>query len=332
MQKLNYAKGIRRILIVYWFLLFYIIAALVWWFIALNHQNEVLAGLKLQGLDANNISYSAQKQKIEAEQHRRTSQYIGEGATFLLLTLAGAGFVFKAVRKELEVSRQQQNFMIAITHELKTPIAIANLNLETLQKRSLSADQQSTLITNTIQETTRLNDLCNNLLLAGQFEAGGYKIIKEETDLSELADSLTSTYIRRFPQREIRKEIQEGVYLQGDKMLLQMAINNLLDNAIKYSPKEKAVTLKLSQSNGNTMLAVEDEGTGIADIEKEKVFYKFYRIGNQYTREAKGTGLGLFLTKRIAAQHSANVTIRDNIPSGSIFEIHFHSSADKNNG
>ncbi|MFX9696122.1 histidine kinase dimerization/phospho-acceptor domain-containing protein, partial [Acinetobacter baumannii] len=82
---------------------------------------------------------------------------VGEGVTFLALIIIGAVFVFRATRRQLKLSQQQQNFMMAVTHELKTPIAITQLNLETLQKRKLEEDKQQKLISNTLQEARRLN-------------------------------------------------------------------------------------------------------------------------------------------------------------------------------
>ena len=120
-------------------------------------------------------NYQARFNKIKSLEKRKTAQYLGEGVTFFLLIIAGAIFVFRAVRRELRISRQQQNFMIAITHELKTPISVAKLNLETMQKRKLDETQQQRLIQTTLEETNRLNALCNNMLLSSQMEAGGYR-------------------------------------------------------------------------------------------------------------------------------------------------------------
>ena len=324
-------RGIRTLFILYWFLLAYIIAALIWWFIALNNQNNIIALLKLEQVNTRG-NIQAESNKILNEKSRRTAQYIGEGVTFLLLTLAGALFVFRAVRRELKLSRQQQNFMMAITHELRTPITISKLNLETLQKRHLAEDVQKKLIANTLQEANRLNDLSNNLLLAGQFEAGGYNVAREELNLSDLVQHSVNDYQSRFPLRIIHSECEKDIYLVGDKLLLQMAINNLIDNALKYSPEDKPVEVRLSGKKGKISLAIKDEGKGIPKPEKQKVFNKFYRLGNEHTKGAKGTGLGLFLTHKIAAQHKGTITISDNLPKGSVFIVDLPEYKKESNG
>jgi signal transduction histidine kinase len=315
------SKRIRYIFVIYWILLAYICAALIWWFIALNFQNRQMAIYKKLDLHKKEAGYDYKLKEIEATEKRKTTQYIGEGSIFFLLIVAGAIFIYRAVRNQLKAGLQQQNFMMAITHELKTPIAVTKLNLETLQKRKLEESQQQKLIQNTIQEANRLNSLCNNLLLASQIEAGGYAITREEIDISTLSQDAVNDFCIRFPQRNIKAEIPPSLFVKGDHLLLQMAINNLIDNAIKYSPKELEITILLFLHKNHIHLQVIDRGKGIDDAEKKKVFEKFYRLGNTATRGAKGTGLGLYLTKKIVQQHEGNIFITDNSPTGSIFTI-----------
>ena len=213
--------------------------------------------------------------------------------------------------------------MMAITHELKTPIAVTKLNLETLQKRKLEENQQQRLIQNTLQEANRLNDLCNNMLLFSQIEEGGYKIIKEQINLSQLVNDCINEFNIRFPKRQYTAAVEAGLVIQGDLLLIQMAINNLIDNATKYTPKDLPVAIVLFKGDANTILQIKDEGKGIVHEEKKKVFDKFYRVGNTATREAKGTGLGLYLTKKIVQHHRATIFVTDNTPVGSIFTINF---------
>ncbi len=316
-------KKLRSIFILYWFLLLYIIVALVWWFIALSKQNHLMADFEINELKKDHPDYTSQVEKILDKEKRKTAQYIGEGAVFFLLIGAGAFVIFRAVRKQFRQGQQQQQLMMAITHELKTPIAVTKLNLETLQKRKLDESQQQRLIQNTIQEANRLNDLCNNILLSSQIEAGGYSITEEEINFSELIQNCADDFITRFPKRNIHTNIAEGILLQGDNLMLQMAINNLIDNALKYSPKDATVNISLTAQGNEILLSVADEGKGIEAAEKKKIFDKYYRIGNKATKEAKGTGLGLYLTKKIIQQHKATIYLKDNSPSGSIFVITF---------
>jgi K+-sensing histidine kinase KdpD len=320
---INKPRRIRFIFIIQWVLLVYILAALIWWFIALNKQNRQMAVYEMEVIkkdDPTNIKALANIIEIEK---RKTAQYMGEGFVFFLFIITGAVFIYRAVNKQLKTSLQQQSFMMAITHELKTPIAIAKLNLETLQKRKLEDKQQQRLIQNTLQETNRLNALCNNMLLATQMDDGGYVVTKEKINFSDLVNQCVNENIIRFPQRQYRQSFPQNIFIEGDSMLLQMAVNNLLDNANKYSAKDAAITIVVSDINNKIILQVKDEGKGIADEDKKKIFDKFYRAGNVATKAAKGTGLGLYLTKKIAIQHKAVIFVTDNVKTGSIFTIEF---------
>lgn len=323
------SKKFRSIFILYWFLLAYILAALIWWFVALNRQNHQMAEYEMEQLQKTDTDYQANFDRITSLEKRKTAQYIGEGVTFFLLIVAGAVFVFRAVRRELRISEQQQNFMIAITHELKTPISVAKLNLETMQKRKLDEQQQQRLIQTTLEETNRLNALCNNMLLSSQMDAGGYPFTNEETNISELIGKCVQDFITRYPQQKIEAAIAPDIFINGDRLLLQMLANNLIDNAIKYGNKEVPVTVVLSEENNKIIFQVKDQGKGIAAEERNKIFNKFYRVGNAATKLAKGTGLGLYLTKKIAKQHNANISVTDNSPSGAIFTVTLNSSSEK---
>lgn len=313
------------ITLVYWVLLVYIIAALVWWFISLNQQNERMASLLVNELQHDDAAYMVKADKILDGRQRKTMQYLGEGVTFLALIMVGAVFVYRATRRQIKLSQQQQNFMMAVTHELKTPIAITQLNLETLQKHKLDEPQRQKLITNTLQEANRLNTLCNNILLASQLDAGAYKISMSELDMSTLVRSIVNEYTDRFPNRNIVHQIGPEIDLVGEQLLLQMLINNLLDNALKYTPKDKLITVTLISNHKKVLLSVTDQGPGIPKEERAKIFEKFYRIGNENTRTAKGSGLGLFLCKKIAEDHDADIKVCDNQPHGSIFTVEFKS-------
>jgi len=322
-------KRFRFITVVYWLLLLYIVAALVWWFMSLEKQNQNLTELRLSELNSQKVTLDPKKFveenfKIENDSKRNTEKYIAEGVTFLILIFVGAFFVYRSVRKQFRVQLQQQNFMMAITHELKTPISVAMLNLETLQKYQLDAEKQKKLIRMTLQETSRLDTLINNILVSSQLEGGGYVFSKEELDFSSLFKDCIRDAKTRYPERIFIEDIEPEIEIAGDPLLLQLLISNLIENAVKYSPKEKPIVCKLNRSGKDVVMNIIDEGIGIADSEKTKIFEKFYRTGNESTRKTQGTGLGLYLCRKIAGDHNADFSVTNNIPSGSNFAIHFH--------
>jgi two-component system, OmpR family, sensor histidine kinase CiaH len=316
-------RRLQLITVVYWILLLYIIAALVWWFIALNQQNTAMTELRLNEQVKTDPLYNQKITEINNAYKRKHAQYIGEGVTFFALIVLGAVFVYRATRRHLRLSRQQQNFMMTVTHELKTPIAIARLNLETLQRRQLAEEQQKKLINNTLHEADRLNLLCNNILIASQLDTGGYKSSKADVDLSDMAEHVILDFSNRFSEREFESHIENGIYLFGEELLLQMLMNNLVENAIKYSPKDTPVIVSLAKKNGHVIFSVQDYGSGIAEEEQQKIFEKFYRVGSESTRTTKGTGLGLYLCKMIAANHRGGITVQSALGKGAIFSVNF---------
>lgn len=320
-------KKLQWATIVYWVLLVYIIAALLWWALSLLHQNEDIYQLKKNHLatilPVNSAAYQQQLQEIEDERKTNISKYIGEGTTFLLLIIVGAAYIYRSVRRQFRLQRQQQNFVMAVTHELKTPISVSRLNLETLLKYNLEEEKKSKLLHMTLQETLRLDTLINNILLSSQLEGNSYRVSREDLNLSDLTTDVVHQFVNRYPDRKLETGIQDEVELAGDPLLLKLLVSNLLENANKYSPREKPIALTLSQHNGNINLEVNDEGEGIPDKEKKKVFEKFYRIGSEQTRKTQGTGLGLYLCKKIVADHNGTIQLKDNQPQGSKFIVQF---------
>ena len=307
--------------IIYWLFLTYMVAAFIWWYVALVKQNDLLTATKIETLTARGVIDQKQIASIEAFATRKTKQYIGEGLTFLLLFLLGAIYVYRSLLKQLKYSTLQQNFMMAVTHELKTPIAVTQLNLETIVKRDLQPAQQQHLIQNTLKETKRLDALCNNILLASQFETGQYQNSKQVVDLSVITVQCIQSFEERYSNRNCIPSIDTSIQLQGEPLLLQLMINNLLDNANKYAAPETAIYIDLHAVGTDIELIVKDQGIGIVPEERSKVFDKFYRVGAEQTRTTKGTGLGLYLCKKIVKFHGGNIFVKPNQPKGSIFVV-----------
>jgi signal transduction histidine kinase len=310
----------------YILILVYIIAALVFWEINLQKQSgriyaqEVIT-LRNQVDSARlpNI-YNHEMEMLNQKLKSRTMQYVGEGATFLIVILIGAAVVYGSFARRMMVSKQQNNFMLAVTHELKSPVAAIKLNLQTLEKHQLNEEKRKLLIDRCISESNRLNDLCNNMLFTSQIEGRQYKPAMETFSLSVLAEDMVADIAMRYSRR-FQEEIDAGCKVVGDAPMLRIAISNLLENAIKYTPATQPIIITLTHKPPMVELSIADEGPGIPDSEKKKIFDKFYRIGNEDTRQTKGTGLGLYLSSKIVEQHKGRITVTDNTPSGSIFHI-----------
>ena len=257
-------------------------------------------------------------------QPMRTGMILGEGFMFLAIILGGAMLFHKSLNKERKLVEQKKNFLLSVTHELKSPLASIKLYLETIQKRSLSKEQVTDFVGKCLLDVDRLNDMVENMLLAAKIENQSYTFPKQQFDLSMLVDNIVNRLqINKcdLTQQLINAEIESKIEVTGDKFALTAVVTNLLENAIKYSGPCETVEVKLYTKAGRVHLEVADQGIGIADEEKSRIFDRFYRVGSEETRNTKGTGLGLYIVKQVLDKHEAIINVRDNRPAGSVFEV-----------
>ena len=316
-------NNLKLVSLIYWVFLTYMIAAFIWWYVSLEKQNNEIAAIKFQSIQINDPSLKAKTHAIQDFQLRKTKQFIGEGLTILVLFLLGAIYVYRSLKKQLRYADQQQNFMMAVTHELKTPIAISHLNIETLLKRDLDSSQQLKLLEATLKETKRLDSLSTNILLTAQLDMGQYEANKQLVNVSELVRQNIKSFQERYPSRICNTMVEDAMEIQGEPLLIQLLINNLIDNANKYAPVTEPIYIHLQSHQNMIQLIVKDQGPGIAAADKNKVFEKFFRVGAETTRTTKGSGLGLYLCKRITEFHNATIQLTTNTPTGSIFTVTF---------
>jgi K+-sensing histidine kinase KdpD len=281
---------------------------------------------KLIELSVSDVS-ELQKQvdELHHKKQMKVMMVVGEGTVFLLLLLYGIYKVQQAHRKEFELNNQQKNFFLSITHELKTPIAATKLQLQTLQKHKLDESKQSELIANALKETERLNSLIDNVLLAATLESGEFVFRKQKENISEFLVNIIERYYKNhLDKNEIRLFAGKEIYMEVDTTAFPSIITNLVDNALKYSFEQKDIVVSLEQKNGKIILSVSDQGVGVSAAEAKKIFSRFYRAGNEETRSAKGTGLGLYITKYLVKCHDGEITVKPNQPRGSKFEVQFN--------
>jgi signal transduction histidine kinase len=246
---------------------------------------------------------------------------IAEGLFFTLCLIWGLWVIRRSAFKEVGLARQRRNFLLSITHELKSPIAGMRLVLETLGKRELSKEQRTPLISNGLKDADRLQNLVESLLLAARLEDNWHPL-HEPLDLRKLVQDAADSLRIRFPEAQFDIRIPDGFPpVQADRMGLCSIVQNLLENALKYSPEGAPVAVTAEQANGRFLFRVADHGQGIPDDEKQSVFEKFYRMGNEETRHSTGTGLGLYIVKHVLKAHKGQVKVLNNQPKGTVFEV-----------
>jgi signal transduction histidine kinase len=306
----------------------YVLLQFTWWEILLVKQNDKIITEKQKLIELSTPDESrliSEIKELHEKKKMQTLMIVGEGTVFLLLLLFGVYKVKQAHDKENYLNRQQKNFFLSITHELKTPIAATKLQLQTLQKQKLDPEIRQQLITNALLETDRLNTLIDNVLFASRLESNEFLFKREKQNLSDFISLVLNRYYKNEIEKgEIKMMIEPQIQYELDVNALPSVITNLLGNALKYSNAEKEITVSLKKFEKYIALEVSDKGLGIAEQERKKIFDKFYRSGNEETRRSKGTGLGLYIVDYILKKHNASIRVKDNTPQGSIFEITFY--------
>jgi signal transduction histidine kinase len=317
----------RPILFLY-LLAIYILVQFSWWAYLLIDLNSEVFEHRIENVRLKSASKESQEKEIgylENKISQRRWMVIGEGSVFLILLIWASFHSIKAFKKEVDLARQQKNFLLSITHEFKSPLASIKLYLQTILRHDLERDKEESFINNAIYDTERLNNLVENALLANLMDHKGYTFNREDINLSAFVRLIVQKFQSIPSHEKIEVHIEDDIHIVGDKNALHLLLSNLLENAWKYSPDEKLISVELTKTKDGIRLCVADNGVGISDEYKTKIFQKFFRIGNEETRRSKGTGLGLFIVKHIAEGHQGKIIVLDNKPKGAVICVEFKS-------
>lgn len=309
----------------------YIASSFIWWSYLL-HKNNVAnfndvvererTQFAINGGLLSRFEQSSVYTKLHADFRRTELMLYGEGVVFIGLISLGFWRIRKTFREEIAMTRQQNNFLLSITHELKSPLASLKLSMQTIQKRQLDAEHIKSMADMSMDDIERLELLVENILLASKIESANFSLNRELMDLSTITNTIFDKIILKHNgQRKFLTEIEKDIYIYGDRFSFSSVIYNLIENAIKYSAADAEITVALTGDEKNAYLSVKDTGIGIPGSEKSRIFERFYRIGTEETRKTKGTGLGLFIVKHVVEMHKGSIQVKNNSPKGSIFEV-----------
>lgn len=234
------------------------------------------------------------------------------GVIFFFLIIAGLSVNTVFLVREIRRNEQQDSFLNAVTHELKTPIASIRLYLETLQSRQLDEPQRREFYRIMLCDTDRLLGTVEQVLKAGEVRQRSDRKNWQEVDFSELVrNTLELTRLRHHLRPEelrLGTAPQEGILIAGNPEEIGTVILNLFDNAIKYSGENKDIVVDVRTPDIDTvLLCVQDRGIGIPHGELKRIFNRFYRAANPVAGQVKGTGLGLFIVRSVARRHGGDV-------------------------
>ena len=299
----------------------YMLLALVWWTILLHTKNKEVYEAQVENLKITQHNTPETYEFLTKNYKRQANMILGEGMVFGVSLLIGIWLIQRSFARELETKEKQNNFLLSVTHELKSPLTTINLSLETLKKRKLEHEMVREVSESALGESHRLERLINDLLLASKLDQK-YQFNKEKIDLSALVEETVDRYKDRSEHIVINDAIVSDLSISGDGKAIEKIVTNLIENAIKYGESSPIhVSLSSDVQSGMAVLKVCDEGPGVPLKERNNIFQKFYRIGSEQTRKTKGTGLGLYIVDRITEGHGGSVSFHENQPKGAIFEV-----------
>jgi signal transduction histidine kinase len=244
---------------------------------------------------------------------------LGIGVMVLFL-IAGTYFIARAIRREIEVSRLQSDFVSAVSHEFRSPLtSIRHLSEILALGRAPSEERRQMYYETLVKESQRLQRLVEALLNFGRMEAGGRQYQFEEMDASTLVERVVAEF---GPMRRIEwVGSGEVCRIDADPEAMSVALRNLVDNALKYSPEDKPVWIEWSSENQFVAIRVRDQGAGIAQEEMKKIFQKFVRGSAAAAGNVKGTGVGLAMARHIVAAHGGQIQVASRAGEGSTFTM-----------
>lgn len=265
------------------------------------------------GLPFSGYALAANRQRWEsatARYQRRVVMVVTEGIFFWVGMAAVVVLLWRTLRQESLLEQQRQNFISAVTHELKTPVAGIRLALETVLSGRAEGLLQKQFLRNALADAERLQNLVEKVLELTRFASGVHRLNVRLADLSELVEEELDAAQGRAEARGILvvRDITPGVRVPHDSEGIAIILSNLLENAFKYaSALEPRVEVKLWVEEGQAILEVADNGIGMSKEEIPKIFAAFYRGGDEVARRTPGTGIGLFVANEIAKAHGGKL-------------------------
>ena len=247
-----------------------------------------------------------------------------EGCFLMLLILSGVYVIFVYWNKQNRLNQMQSNFVASVSHELKSPLASIQLYLETLKYQDVSKDDSKDFIETMLSDTARLSGLIENILQSSKADPKSMELQTQKIDLGQFLSEVVNDHKRQFEEKkcEVKLQLEASPVLILDKKALQMVFNNLIGNALRYSPAGSSLKIHLHRTGRFWDIDFMDKGIGFEKKDMKKVFKKFYRVQNKDTQNIEGAGLGLFISHEIVKNHKGRLKVMSpGRGQGSVFTV-----------
>ena len=234
-----------------------------------------------------------------------------EGGVLMLVILAGVYVIFVYWNKQSRLYQLQSNFVSSVSHELKSPLASIQLYLETLKYQKVSSEEAQDFVETMLSDTERLSDLIDNILESSKSDPKSMQLQFSSVDIVSFLQETIAHHQKLFEDKQcvIQLKFNDYVKVSIDGRAMRMVFNNLIANALRYSPAGTVLTIEVRRDQKFCIIDFIDQGFGFDKKELKKVFKKFYRVQNQETQNIEGAGLGLYISRQIIKNHKGKINV-----------------------
>jgi signal transduction histidine kinase len=274
----------------------------------------------------NNLAIKEFAQEIRPDLFTAEIQWLilFEGCFLMLLILAGVYVIFVYWNKQSRLNQMQSNFVASVSHELKSPLASIQLYLETLKYQDISKEEEKDFVETMLSDTQRLSELIDNILQSSKADPKSMALQFQPVNLGAFLGEVIKGHKRQLEEKKclVDLKMEDSPVMNLDQKALRMVFNNLISNAIRYSPVASSLNIHLHKNAKYWAVDFKDHGFGFEKKDIKKVFRKFYRVQNEDTQNIEGAGLGLFISSEIIKNHKGRLKVSSpGRGRGSVFSV-----------
>jgi two-component system phosphate regulon sensor histidine kinase PhoR len=238
-----------------------------------------------------------------------------------ILALAFGGLAFSRMRATRRLGELRTDFVSAVSHELRTPIASLRMLAELLEQDRVEEAERAEVHAALAEEARRLGDTVDRLLGFSRMTAGRAVLSRRETVVAEPVLASLSAFELSHPGVEVKRDIDSELSANIDPDQVRLALDNLLENALKYAPEGQPYRVVVAARNREVVISVEDHGPGIAPRDQKRIFEPFERADDRLSRATEGSGIGLGLVRHVAKAHGGRAWVESEVGRGARFHI-----------
>jgi signal transduction histidine kinase len=307
-------KRAARTFHMYWAVVALIAVVFGWWMVYFVRHGDILVHRMAEA--GQPLTVEQAKVLLEATAST-TRMLMFEGAFLGLMLLASVALVLRSMQREMRTARRQQNFLSAVTHELKSPLASARLYVESLELGRADGEKRQRYLKHAREDLDRLRDMIEDLLQSARLSTTGPELIPSRIELAETVDRVLALMKQEHVTNNAEVSFEGApVHVNVDGAAVETVVRNLLSNAVKYGGEPAHIDVRVGREDDRALLVVRDHGPGLNGA--KDIFDPFVRGGDEMVRTRQGVGLGLYLVDQLVRASGGSVHARDDLAGGGL--------------